>query len=43
MTDFVIAKYKEDISWVKNIKNSRVFIYDKSGEKIFIKINLEKN
>lgn len=32
MTDFVIAKYKEDISWVKNIKNSRVFIYDKSGD-----------
>lgn len=32
MTDIVIAKYKEDISWSDNFTKSRLFIYDKSGD-----------
>lgn len=34
MTDVVISKYKEDISWVKNITKSKLFIYDKSDDVI---------
>ena len=30
--DIVVAKYKEDMSWVSNFDKSRLFIYDKSGE-----------
>ncbi len=30
--NFVVSKYNEDISWINNIKKSRVFIYDKSNE-----------
>lgn len=32
MVEVVVAKYKEDISWTKEFKNSKLFIYDKSGE-----------
>ena len=32
MVDIVVAKYKEDISWIKKFKKSKIFIYDKSGE-----------
>lgn len=32
MIEFVISKYKEDISWVNQIKKSKVTIYDKSDE-----------
>lgn len=32
MTDFVISKYKEDISWVSDIKKSNLFIYNKNEE-----------
>lgn len=32
MVDVVIAKYKEDVSWVDGFKHSKIFIYDKSGE-----------
>lgn len=31
MTDVVVARYNENVDWCKNFKNSRVFIYDKSG------------
>jgi hypothetical protein len=32
MVEVVIAKYKEDISWTKLFKRSKLFIYDKSGD-----------
>lgn len=32
MTDIVISKYKEDITWSNQFTKSRLFIYDKSGE-----------
>ena len=30
--DIIIARYKKDVSWVNQFKNSRIFIYDKSDE-----------
>lgn len=39
MVDIVVAKYKEDISWVNNFNNCRIFVYDKSDEQNnFIKL-----
>ena len=39
MTDIVISKYKEDISWLNNFSKSRIFTYDKSGDETsFIKL-----
>ena len=29
-TRLVIAKYKEDISWINKIKNHNITVYDKS-------------
>ena len=30
--DIVVAKYKEDIRWVRKFKKSKIFIYDKSND-----------
>lgn len=37
MIDFVVAKYQEDISWIKDIvsqTNNKLFVYDKSPDPI---------
>lgn len=30
--DIVVAKYREDVSWIQNIKNANITVYDKSGD-----------